>query len=169
MTEASRQPLISLIAAMDENRVIGIDNRLPWKLPADLQYFREVTMGKPILMGRKTYESIGRPLPGRTNIVLTSDPAFTADGCTIVHSVEEGLGAAAGSEEVMVIGGASLYRHMLPIAHRLYVTLIHAEFEGDTWFPEIEAGEWREVERVDHPADERNVYRYSFVRYERRS
>ncbi|MEJ2382094.1 MAG: type 3 dihydrofolate reductase [Gammaproteobacteria bacterium] len=169
MTQPSRQPLISLIAAMDENRVIGIDNRLPWKLPADLQYFRQVTMGKPILMGRKTYESIGRPLPGRVNIVLTSDPAFTADGCTVVHSVEEALGAAGGSEEVMVIGGASLYRHMLPIAHRIYMTLVHARFEGDTQFPVIEPDEWREAEREDHAADERNVYRYSFVRYERRS
>ncbi|MEJ2346337.1 MAG: dihydrofolate reductase, partial [Gammaproteobacteria bacterium] len=106
MTQPSRQPLISLIAAMDENRLIGVDNRLPWNLPADLQYFRQVTMGKPILMGRKTYESIGRPLPGRTNIVLTSDPAFTADGCIVVHSVEEALSAAAGNDEIMVVGGA---------------------------------------------------------------
>ena len=168
MTQPSRQPLISLIAAMDENRLIGIDNRLPWQLPADLQYFRQVTMGKPILMGRKTYESIGRPLPGRMNIVLTSDPAFTADGCTVVHSVEEALNAAAGNDEVMVIGGASVYRHMLPIAQRLYMTLVHAQFEGDTHFPVIEPDEWREVERVDHPADERNAYHYSFVRYQRR-
>lgn len=166
--EPSHKPMISLIAAMARNRVIGIDNRLPWKLSADLQYFKRVTMGKPIVMGRRTYESIGRPLPGRTNVIVTNDPSFRAEGCIVVHSVEEALAAAGDVAEVMVIGGASFYRQMLPYADRLYLTVIHRDFEGDAWFPEIDPQQWIESKRDDHDADDRNPYGYSFIEYRRK-
>ena len=127
---------ISIIVAMADKRVIGHDNRLPWHLPADLKHFKATTMGKPIIMGRKTWESIGRPLPGRTNIVVTRDPRYTADGCVVVHSIDAALQACSGNEEVMVIGGAEFYRQVLPEASTLYLTLVHDEFEGDALFPE---------------------------------
>lgn len=158
---------LSLIAAMADNRVIGRDNRLPWRLSADLQHFRRVTMGKPLLMGRRTYESIGRPLPGRHNIVLTRDPAYRAPGCTVVHSLDEALRAASDSEEIMVMGGAELYRQLLARAERLYLTLVHAEVEGDVHFPDIDPGEWREISREDFSADDNNEFDYSFVVLER--
>ena len=158
---------VSLIAAMAENRVIGRDNQLPWRLSADLQHFKALTMGKPIIMGRKTYESIGRPLPGRTNIVITRDSAFQAEGCEVVHSIEQALAVARGFEEVMVIGGSAFYRAMLPRAAHLYLTRIDAEFEGDAWFPEIEPGEWHETAREAHTPDERNPHSYAFVTLER--
>lgn len=159
--------LISLIAAMDRNRLIGRDNGLPWRLPADLRHFKQVTMGKPILMGRRTWDSLGRPLPGRKNIVLTRDAGFTAAGCTVTHSLEQALAAAAGHAEVMVIGGASFYTQLLPRAGRLYLTRIDAEFEGDTWFPDFAPGQWREVSRRNLAPDEKNPYPYSFVVLER--
>jgi dihydrofolate reductase len=161
--------LISLIAAMNDNRVIGVENRLPWHLPADLKYFKTVTMGKPVLMGRKTYESIGRPLPGRTNIIVTRDKDFSAAGCTVVHSIEEALDTTAEYDEVMVIGGASFYRQMLPLAHRLYITLVHDNrIEGDAHFPDIDPAQWTMVQRDDHDADEHNPLPYSFVVYKRK-
>jgi dihydrofolate reductase len=158
---------ISIIVAMGDNRVIGNDNRLPWHLPADLKHFKATTMGKPIIMGRKTWESIGRPLPGRTNIVVTRDMHYTADGCSVVHSLDAALVAAAGHDEVMVIGGAEFYRQVLPEASTLYLTLIHDEFEGDVFFPALVTGEWREVGREDFDADENNPHAYSFLRLER--
>ena len=159
---------ISIIVAMAANGVIGRDNGLPWHLPADLQHFKRITMGKPILMGRRTWESIGRPLPGRTSIVITRDAAYTAPGCVVVHSVEAALQAAADcADEAMVIGGAEFYRQVLPRADTLYLTRIHADFEGDTWFPELDEAEWREVERRDCEPDEKNPYRYSFIRLDR--
>ena len=157
---------VSLIAAMAENRVIGRDNQLPWRLSADLQHFKALTMGKPIIMGRKTYESIGRPLPGRTNIVITRDSAFQAEGCEVVHSIEQALAAARGFEEVMVIGGAELYRQMLDHADRLYLTLVRAEVEGDALFPEL-GQQWHEVERESRKADDKNQFDYDFVILER--
>ena len=157
---------VSLIAAMAENRVIGRDNQLPWRLSADLQHFKALTMGKPIIMGRKTYESIGRPLPGRTNIVITRDSAFQAEGCAVVHSIEQALAVARGFEEVMVIGGAELYRQMLDHADRLYLTLVRTEVEGDALFPEI-GQQWREVERESCKADDKNQFDYDFVTLER--
>ena len=156
----------AIIVAMGSNRVIGRDNGMPWHLPADLKHFRQTTLGKPVLMGRKTHESIGRPLPERMNIVITRDRDYDAPGCTVVHSVEEALQAAAGGE-VMVIGGAECYRQVLPRADTIYLTLIHHAFEGDTRFPELPDAEWREVARVDHPPDERNPYPYSFIKLER--
>jgi len=157
---------VSLIAAMAENRVIGRDNQLPWRLSADLQHFKALTMGKPIIMGRKTYESIGRPLPGRTNIVITRDSAFQAEGCEVVYSIEQALAAARGFEEVMVIGGAELYRQMLDHADRLYLTLVRAEVEGDALFPEL-GQQWHEVERESRKADDKNQFDYDFVILER--
>ncbi len=157
---------ISLIVAMGENRVIGADNRMPWHLSADLKRFRRITMGKPMVMGRKTHESIGGPLPGRKNIVLTSDPNYRALGCVVVHGLEEALREALGAE-AMVIGGSSLYRELLPRADRLYLTLIHREFPGDTFFPEFDPGEWREVAREDVDNDPDSGLNYSFVTLER--
>jgi dihydrofolate reductase len=158
---------IAIVVAMAENRVIGRDNRLPWHLPADLRHFRQVTVGKPVLMGRKTHESIGRPLPERTNIVLTRDPSYQVPGCVVAHSIERASDAAGGHEEVMVIGGTDLYRQLLPKAERIYLTLVHAAFEGDARFPELDEREWREVERVDCAPDEKNPWSYSFIRLER--
>ena len=158
---------ISIIVAMATNRVIGHENRLPWHLPADLQHFKRITMGKPILMGRKTWESIGRPLPGRTNIVITRDVSYSADGCVVVHSLDAALEAARDNDEIMVIGGAEFYRQVLPRASTLYLTLVDGEFEGDAFFPEIDENEWLEVERSDHGPDEKNPHAYSFIRLER--
>ncbi|NNJ94224.1 MAG: type 3 dihydrofolate reductase [Halobacteria archaeon] len=158
---------ISIIVAMADNRVIGHDNHLPWHLPADLKHFKATTMGKPIIMGRKTWESIGRPLPGRTNIVVTRDARYTADGCVVVHSVDAALQACSADEEVMVIGGAEFYRQVLPHASTLYLTLVHDRFDGDAFFPELDACEWREVDREDFDADADNPHAYSFIRMER--
>jgi dihydrofolate reductase len=158
---------IAIVVAMAENRVIGRNNRLPWHLPADLRHFKQLTLGKPVLMGRRTHESIGRPLPERTNIVVTRDRTYTAPGCVVAHSLENALEAAAGCAEAMVIGGTELYQQLLPRADRIYLTLVHAEFEGDAVFPELPPAEWREVERTDCPPDEKNPWPYSFVRLER--
>ncbi len=155
--------IISIIAAMGNNRVIGINNQLPWKLPADMKFFRATTMGKPVLMGRKTYESIGKPLPGRTNIIITRDLDFHAEGCVVTHSIEEALQQAGAEKEVMIIGGASLYKQVLPLAQRFYLTRVHASFEGDSYFPEFDSKEWSTTERTNHSADERNAYDYSFL------
>lgn len=160
---------ISLIVAMGENRVIGADQRMPWHLPADLKRFRQTTMGRPILMGRKTHESIGRPLPGRQNIVLSSRRDYAAPGCVVVHSLDEALREAGGGE-AMVIGGASLYRECLPLAERIYLTLIHREFAGDTFFPgfpEFDRAAWREAAREDVDNDPDSGLSYSFLRLER--
>ena len=158
---------IAIIAAMDENRVIGKENRLPWRLPADLRHFRRLTLGKPVIMGRKTYESLGKPLPERRNIVVTRNRRYLAEGCTIVHSLEEALGQTAGAPEVMIIGGETLYAAALPRAHRLYLTLVHQVFTGDVSFPEFDLSRWREVEREDHEPDERNPVAYSFLTLDR--
>lgn len=158
---------ISLVAAMASNRVIGINNRLPWHLPADFKHFKRVTMGKPILMGRKTFESIGHPLPGRTNIIITSNHAYRAAGCHVVNSIDDALAVTANSAEVMVIGGASFYQQTLPMAQRIYLTVIHHAFDGDAHFVTIDESEWFEVDRINHAADEKNRYPYSFITLER--
>ena len=158
---------ISIVVAMDTNGVIGKDNELPWHLPADLQHFKKTTMGKPILMGRKTWESIGRPLPGRTNIVITRDSDYRAEGCVVVNSIDAAMAAAGEQEEVMVIGGAEFYRQVLPRTDTLYLTRINASFEGDTVFPALNPAEWQEVERDDRSADEKNPHDYSFIRLDR--
>ncbi|MFP5506415.1 MAG: type 3 dihydrofolate reductase [Gammaproteobacteria bacterium] len=161
--------MISIIVAMDRNRLIGRGNALPWHLPADLAHFKAVTMGKPILMGRKTYESIGRPLPGRHNIVITRNADFAAPGCTVVASVDAALAAAGAVPEIMLIGGAQLYAELLPRVGRIYVTRIDAAFDGDAWFPALDDGDWVETARSDHDPDERNPYPYSFRVLERRA
>lgn len=158
---------LSIVVAMAANGIIGRDNRLPWHLPADLQHFKQTTMGKPILMGRKTYESIGRPLPGRTNIVITRDSQYRAAGCVVVNSIDAALEAAGEQDEIMIIGGADFYRQVLPQADTIYLTLVHESFEGDTRFPDLHDADWREVERSDHAADSRNPHDYSFIRLDR--
>lgn len=159
---------ISLVAAMGFNRVIGKDNAMPWHLPADLRHFKQITMGKPVIMGRKTYESIGRALPGRYNIVVTRDMGLKAQGATVVHSSGEALAAAGEVEEVMIIGGQSLYEEFLPKAETLYLTLVQAQVEGDTYFPEYSHADWEEVSREVHDADPENPYAYAFVVLRRR-
>ncbi|MFM4972589.1 type 3 dihydrofolate reductase [Aeromonas veronii] len=161
---------ISMIAAMAHDRVIGKDNQMPWHLPADLAHFKRVTLGKPVLMGRKTFESIGRPLPGRRNLVISRNPDYQAEGIEVVGSVEASLALLAGSsvEELMVIGGGHLYAEMLPSADCLYLTRIDLAVEGDTRFPVIDDGQWQRVDCESHPADEKNPYPYSFEIWQRR-
>ena len=160
---------ISMIAAMAHNRVIGLDNKMPWDLPADLKFFKITTMGCPIIMGRKTYDSIGRPLPGRLNIVLSRDASLEIEGCTVVNTVDDALEAAKDSDEVFITGGAHLYNKFLGEADRLYLTLIDEEFEGDTFFPDYTQYQWNEINRVSHKADENNPYPYTFLTLERNS
>jgi dihydrofolate reductase len=152
---------------MGRNRVIGRGNALPWHLPADLQHFKRTTMGKPIIMGRKTCESIGRPLPGRLNIVVSRNPAYSAQGFRTATTLDEALAIAAPAEESMVIGGAQLYAAALLLVTRMYLTLIDADFEGDVHFPPYDKSHWRETAREPHEPDERNPYPYSYVTLER--
>ena len=159
--------IISFVVAMDRNRLIGAGNALPWHLPADLKHFKRVTLGKPIIMGRKTYESIGRPLPGRRNIVVTRNPAYEAEGCDVVDSFAAALAVAGTAEEVMVIGGSQLFDQTLGDANRIYLTVIEHAFQGDTWLPEWDEADWREVSRESHQPDEKNPYPYRFVVLER--
>ena len=160
--------IISIIAAMDRNRLIGNNNQLPWHLPADFVHFKSVTMGKPIIMGRKTYESIGKPLPGRSNIVLTRNPDIQFEGVECVASFAEALALVADAEEVMVIGGSTIYEMLLPQVNRLYFTYVDAEFEGDAWFPEFDNNQWKETESVMKKADEKNLYDCRFVTLEKK-
>jgi dihydrofolate reductase len=160
--------LRSLVVAMARNRVIGRDNRLPWRLPADLAYFKQVTMGHPVVMGRRTYESIGKPLPGRLNIVVSRNPAFRAPGCTVVSSLDEAWRVAGDAAEVCVIGGTSLFAESLPVADRIHLTEVGAEVPGDTWFPEFDRSEWGESEVLRHPADERHAYPFRIVVLDRK-
>lgn len=159
--------IISMISAMDKNRLIGINNTLPWNLPADMKHFRKNTRGKPVLMGRKTYESIGKPLPNRLNIILTKDQNYHEDGCIIVHSIEDAISFSKGYDELMVIGGSAIYEQLLPYASRLYLTMIDCEFCGDVWFPEYNKDVWLEVSREDFQATEGDPYNHSFVLLER--
>jgi len=159
--------IISIIAAMADNRVIGINNQLPWNLPADMKWFRQQTMGKPVLMGRKTFDSIGRPLPKRRNIVISRDESLKIDGCDVVSSADAAFQLCSNEAEVMIIGGASFYEQTLPQADRLYLTLVHSKIDGDAWFPEIDFNQWKEIERIDHCADEANAFNYSFLILER--
>ncbi len=160
---------LAMIAAQSLNRVIGINNKLPWYLPGDLKYFKQVTLGKPIVMGRKTFESIGKPLPGRTNIVITRDTAWDHPGVRVVHGLEEGIELAEslalidGVDEAVVIGGAEIYSLCLSRTDRLYLTQVHAEVNGDAFFPALTASEWDEVGREDFKADGPNPYDYSFI------
>ena len=153
---------ISLILAMGRNRAIGRDNKLPWHLPADLAHFKATTMGKPILMGRKTWESIGKALPGRLNIVLTGQAGYHADGATVVSSIDDAISVCGSADELMVIGGAGVYQAVLPSAQKIYLTLIDEDFDGDTFFPELDEQQWHEESREDYRADDNNPHDYSF-------
>lgn len=159
--------MLSLVVAVARNGTIGREGGLPWSLPNDLKFFKEITLGKPVVMGRKTFESIGRPLPRRTNIVITRDRGYRAEGCVVVHSLEEALHAAGDAAEVMVAGGGALFREALPRADRVYLTRVHGDVEGDTHFPDLDAAEWRAVEERDMPADERHACAYTFITLER--
>ncbi|CAH1560742.1 dihydrofolate reductase [Vibrio hyugaensis] len=154
--------IISMIAAMADNRIIGKDNQMPWHLPADFAWFKRCTMGKPVVMGRKTYESIGRPLPGRLNIVISRDTSLSIEGVTTVTSIEQALEVAGDSEEVMIIGGGAIYAACLAIANKLYVTHIEAEIEGDTQFPDW-GNEFKETYSEAYQADEKNAYNMRFT------
>ena len=154
---------IAIVVAMAENRVIGRGGDLPWRLPADMSRFRALTMGKPIVMGRRTHESIGRVLDGRLNIVVSRRPGYRAPGCTVARSLQAALGAAANSAEIAIIGGASIYETALPLAARMFLTQVHASIEGDVRFPEFDPGEWREISRVERSADARNAHALSFL------
>lgn len=160
---------ISLIAAMAHHRVIGKNNQLPWRLPADLKHFKALTTGKTVVMGRKTFEAIGKPLPDRRNIVLTRDAHWGYDGVFVVHSWEQALAICNDEEQVMVIGGAQLYEQLLPKASQLYLTMIDAEVDGDSYFPEWNANEWQEVERHEQGKDEKNGYNMIFITLKRRN
>jgi len=157
---------ITLIAALTDDGVIGKDNQLPWRLPADMRRFRKLTMGKPVIMGRKTWESIGKPLSGRKNIVMTRDEDYAADGCTVVSSTNEALTECEGTEEVMVIGGSSIYDAFFPSADRLQLTFVHAEIPGHVHFPEFDIAEWTETERMEISADEKHAHPFTFVTLE---
>ncbi len=165
--------MLSLIVAMSENLVIGINNALPWHLSNDLKYFKRITMGKPIVMGRKTYESIGRPLPGRRNIVISRQENLQYDGVDCVSTIDsavtlgENIAFVEGHEEIMVIGGAQIYQQALPIADRLYITHVHSDVAGDAFFPEVDWSLYKEISREKHFAEGPNPYDYSFVVYDR--
>ncbi len=163
-----RTPRISLIAALGNNRVIGKDNRLLWHLPADLRHFKQLTLHKPIVMGRKTWESLPGLLPQRTHIVISQNLDYRAPGCIPASSPETAIRAAGAVREVMVVGGAAIYRYMLPLADRMYLTLVHQSFAGDARFPRWDPMQWCETGREDFSADEKNAYNFSFVTLERR-
>lgn len=166
---------LSMMVAKASNNVIGRNNKLPWYLPNDLKYFKQVTFGKPVIMGRKTWESLKGPLPGRTNIVITRQPDYQAEGAKVVATVDDAITMAEnvafieGQEEAVIMGGAEIYVLALPQTERLYLTEVHADVEGDTFFPEYDTSEWQEVGREDFTAEGPNPYDYSFVVYERKA
>lgn len=164
MKKNIKHPLITMIAAMDRNHVIGADNDMPWHLPDDLKFFKAKTLGKPVIMGRKTFESIGsRPLPNRRNMVITREADYPAKGAEIFDSVEKALQSCQVEDEIVIMGGGQLYQQMMPLADKLYVTLVAAEVEGDTVFPKWAEQDWQELERVHHPKDEKHCYAFDFV------
>ena len=160
------KPRLTLVVAVSENGIIGRDGGLPWRLPEDLKHFRRLTLGNTVLMGRKTFESLGKPLEGRANWVLTRDAAFAPAGAQVFRDLDAAL-AATPRGELLVIGGAELYRQTLPLASRLELTRVHAQIEGDTHFPDYDTQQWRETARVDHAPDERHAHAYSFLTLDR--
>jgi dihydrofolate reductase len=158
---------ISLVAAMNRDRVIGAEGAMPWHLPNDLRWFKSVTRGKPVIMGRGTWAAIGRALPQRPNLVITRRQDFQAPGASVVHSLEQALDHAADHDEIMIIGGANLFQQTIALADRLYLTVIDAAFDGDTWFPLFDTSEWREIHRADQAADDANPYPHSFLIWQR--
>ena len=160
---------VSLIVAMANNRVIGINNTLPWHLPADLKHFKALTMGHHILMGRKTYESIGKPLPGRTSVVITRNPNYIANGVTITHTLEDAIAMCGDDSEIFIIGGAELYCQAIQLADRIYLTEIELEITGDAHFTELNKDVWQEIERISHAPDEKNLHWYHFLIYDKKN
>jgi len=158
--------IISIIVAIAENHAIGKDNKLLWYLPNDLKHFKTITSGHTVIMGRKTYDSVGKPLPNRRNIVITRQHIDIA-GCEVVNSLQEALALCKTEEEVFIVGGAEIYRQAIPITNKIYLTIVHQNFEGDTYFPEIEENIWVETEREDYQPDEKNKLAYSFITLER--
>jgi dihydrofolate reductase len=158
----------SLVVALSRNRVIGRDNQLPWRLPADLAFFKRVTLGHPVIMGRKTHESIGKPLPGRLNIVVTGQADYDAPGCVVAHSLDEALRAAESAEDVSIIGGSALFEAALPRADTIYLTQVDADVEGDVYFPPFDRSQWTETELERHAADERHAYPFRILRLDRK-
>lgn len=159
----------SIVVAVAENGVIGNGNQLPWHLPDDLRRFKELTMGKPMVMGRKTYESIGRPLPGRTSIVVTRQQDLRIDGCIVVNSLAAALDASGEAPEVVIIGGAELFRHALPSVDLIHLTRVHASVPGDTFFPELDPQQWTEVTLARHAADDRHAHAFSCIEMARKN
>jgi dihydrofolate reductase len=159
--------MLTIIVAVADNGVIGSGNQLPWRLPDDLKRFKALSLGKPVVMGRKTFDSIGRPLPGRTNIVISRQPGLEIPGCRVVASIEEALEAAQPAPEVVIVGGADIYRQVLPQVTTIHLTRVHADVAGDVLFPELQAHEWREVAKEYHPADERHAHAFTFCTLER--
>ena len=167
MAEAQTRPLLSLIVAMAKNRVIGADGKIPWHLPNELQLFKRLTMGHHIIMGRKTYESINRLLPGRTTVIITRQNDYAVPGAIVVHSLEAAMAACKGDPEIFVIGGADIFNLAMPMADRLYLTIVDAEPAGDTWMPPVSESEWKEAGSESFAADERHTHAYRFTTYDR--
>lgn len=157
---------VSIVVAIAENHAIGKDNKLLWHLPKDLKHFKEITTDGTVIMGRKTYDSVGKPLPNRRNIIITRQQIEIA-GCEVVNSLQAALDLCQGLEEVFIVGGAEIYKQAMPLTDRIYLTIVHQKFEGDTYFPEIKPDTWRETERADHEADEKNAFPFSFITLER--
>jgi len=163
----TKQPRVSVIAALAKNRVIGIENRLPWRLPEDLAHFKALTLDHPVLMGRKTFESLGRPLPRRTNVVITRNADYRPDGCLVAPSIPAAIALCQGTDEIFFIGGAELYAQVIPLADRLYLTEVDAEPAGDAWFPEFDRAAFREIARDAHVGEKGDALRFDFAVYER--
>jgi dihydrofolate reductase len=160
--------MLSIIAAVAQNNIIGKNNKLVWHMPADLRYFKNTTMGHTMIMGRKTFESFGKPLPGRRSIVVTRQKDWHYEGVEATHSLEEAIELAPKDQEVFIVGGAEIYRQALPLCNKMHLTVIHHDFEGDTAFPAVDFSEWELVSDIRHKADEKNKYDYSFMVYERK-
>ena len=160
--------ILSIIVAVADNNIIGKDNRLIWHIPADLKYFKSLTMGAPIIMGRKTYQSIGKPLPGRKSIIITRDNNYSTEGCVVVHSLESAIAAAKEHNEAFIIGGEQIYRQAMGFADKIYLTRVYESFEGDSFFPEIDTSIWQLTEQKDNEIDDNNKFKYSFLTYNRK-
>ena len=159
--------MISIIVAIGENRAIGKDNQLIWHLPADLKRFKLLTMGHAMIMGRKTFDSIGKALPGRTTVIVTRQKDLEKENCLVVDSLEQAIALCKNDTEIFIIGGAQIFEHALPLTDKIYLTRIHQSFDGDVFFPAFESDDWKITFREDHKADEKNKYDYSFIDYER--
>lgn len=160
--------VVSIVVAMDRQQIIGRDNDLPWRLSDDLKHVKNITMGKPMIMGRKTHESIGKPLPGRENIIITRNKQYDSEGCTVFNSIDAALEYCSDHDEIILMGGEEIFRQAFGKVSRIYLTEVHAQVEGDTFFPDFNRTEWNEIERQDYKADDRNEYDYSFVTLERK-